>query len=218
MQKNIKTTTPKEQMLKKIRHALLQKREHPYPNFEETALHADESDPIDVLFAQRLTAVAGHFIYCEDEVAFIEGLLALAEQEKLRRMYAWERPIQQLLDTYEFPFFSSERDFAEAEAGITTCEALIARSGSILVSNGNAAGRRLTIYPHVHVIVAYASQLVMDIKDGLDLVRQRYSESLPSLISVITGPSRTADIEKTLVLGAHGPKEIYVFLLEDRLA
>ncbi|GGG78175.1 hypothetical protein GCM10007415_07740 [Parapedobacter pyrenivorans] len=204
-------------MLKKIRHALLQKREHPYPNFEDMPLHAEESDPIDVLFAQRLTAVAGHFIYCEDEVALIEGLLFLAEQEKLRRMYAWEPSIQQLLDRYEFPFFRTEKDFAEAEAGITACEALIARSGSILISNGNAAGRRLTIYPHVHVVVAYASQLVMDIKDGLDFVQQRYGENLPSLISVISGPSRTADIEKTLVLGAHGPKKLYVFLLEDRL-
>lgn len=204
-------------MLKKIRHALLQKREHPYPNFEDMPLHAEESDPIDVLFAQRLTAVAGHFIYCEDEVALIEGLLLLAEQEKLRRMYAWEPSIQQLLDRYEFPFFRTEKDFAEAEAGITACEALSARSGSVLISNGNAAGRRLTIYPHVHVVVAYASQLVMDIKDGLDFVQQRYGENLPSLISVISGPSRTADIEKTLVLGAHGPKKLYVFLLEDRL-
>lgn len=203
-------------MLKKIRHALLQKREHPYPNFEETALHAETAEPVDILFAQRLTAVAGHFIYCEDEVSFIEGLLALAEQEKLRRMYAWEPRVKQLLDNYEFPYFETEKDFVDAEAGITACEALIARSGSVLVSNGSAAGRRLTIYPHIHVVVAYASQLVMDIKDGLDLVGQRYGDNLPSLISLITGPSRTADIEKTLVLGAHGPKDLYVFLLEDR--
>jgi len=203
-------------MLKKIRHALLQKREHPYPNFEETVLHAETAEPVDILFAQRLTAVAGHFIYCEDEVSFIEGLLALAEQEKLRRMYAWEPRVKQLLDDYEFPYFETEKDFADAEAGITACEALIARSGSVLVSNGSAAGRRLTVYPHIHVVVAYASQLVMDIKDGLDLVGQRYGDNLPSLISLITGPSRTADIEKTLVLGAHGPKDLYVFLLEDR--
>ncbi len=204
-------------MLKKIRHALLQKREHPYPNFEETALHAEVAEPIDVLFAQRLTAVAGNFIYCEDEVSFIEGLLALAEQGKLRRMYAWEPRIRQLLDNYEFPYFQTDKDFSEAEAGITGCEALIARSGSVLVSNEGGAGRRLTIYPHIHVVVAYASQLVMDIKDGLDLIRQRYGDNIPSLISLVTGPSRTADIEKTLVLGAHGPKNLYVFLLEDRL-
>lgn len=217
MQRNIKATTAKEQMLKKIRHALLQKREHPYPNFEETALHAETAEPMDVLFAQQLTAVAGHFIYCEDEVSFIEGLLALAEQEKLRRMYVWEPKVRQLLDNYEFPYFQTDKGFMEAEAGITGCEALIARSGSVLVSNGGAAGRRLSIYPHIHVVVAYASQLVMDIKDGLDFMRQRYGDNIPSLISLITGPSRTADIEKTLVLGAHGPKNLYVFLLEDRL-
>ncbi len=216
MQKNVKNTTAKEQMLKKIRHALLQKREHPYPNFEETALHVRETDPIDILFAERLTAVAGKFVYCEDEVSFIENLLSLAEKEKLRKMYAWEPSVQQLLDKYEFPYFRTEKDFMEAEAGITTCEALIARSGSILVSNGNAGGRRLTIYPSIHIVVAFTSQLVMDIKDGLAIMQQKYGAALPSLISAVTGPSRTADIEKTLVLGAHGPKELYVFLLEDR--
>jgi len=214
MQKNIKNTTSKEQMLKKIRHALLQKREHPYANFEETALHVQETHPLDILFAERLTAVAGKFVYCEDEVSLIENLLSLAEAEKLRKMYAWEPPVQQLLDRYEFPFFRTEKDFAEAEAGITTCEALIARSGSVLVSNGNAGGRRLGIYPNIHVVIAYTSQLVMDIKDGLSLMQQKYGAALPSLISVVTGPSRTADIEKTLVLGAHGPKELYVFMID----
>jgi L-lactate dehydrogenase complex protein LldG len=56
----------------------------------------------------------------------------------------------------------------------------------------------------------------MDIKHGLALIRDRYGNKLPSLVSAITGPSRTADIEKKLVLGAHGPKDLYVFLLEDR--
>jgi len=215
MQKNVKNTTAKEQMLKKIRQALLQKREHPYPNFEETELHVRETDPIDILFAERLTAVAGKFVYCEDEVSFVENLLALAEEKRFRKMYAWEPAIQQLLDRYEFPYFRTEKDFVDAEAGITACEALIARSGSVLVSNGMGS-RRLSIYPSIHIVVAYASQLVMDIKDGLSLMQQKYDAALPSMISVVTGPSRTADIEKTLVLGAHGPKELYVFLLEDR--
>lgn len=203
-------------MLKKIRHALLQKREHPYPNFEETALHVEETEPLDILFAERMTAVAGKFVYCEDEVAFVENLLSLAETAKLRKMYAWEPAVQQLLDRYEFPFFRTEKDFMEAEAGITTCEALIARSGSVLVSNGKGGSRRLTIYPSIHVVVAYTSQLVMDIKDGLAAMQRKYGAALPTLISVVTGPSRTADIEKTLVLGAHGPKELYVFLIEDQ--
>ena len=76
------------------------------------------------------------------------------------------------------------------------------------------AGRRLSIYPPVHIVLAYTSQIVLDIKDGLKLLKEKYEGSLPSMISNVTGPSRTADIEKTLVLGAHGPKELFVFLLE----
>ncbi len=53
-----------------------------------------------------------------------------------------------------------------------------------------------------------------DVKDALQLVKEKYSDKLPSLITFATGPSRTADIEKTLVVGVHGPKEVYLFLVE----
>lgn len=204
-------------MLKKIRHALLQTREHPYPAFEESPMYETVDDAsLDVLFAERLTAVAGNFVYCEDDIQLIENLLALVEKEKLNKIYVWEESIQHLLDTYEFPYYRTDGDFENAEIGITSCEALIARHGSVLISNANTAGRRLSIYPHVHVVIAKTSQLVLDIKNGLNLLRSKYGNALPSLITTLTGPSRTADIEKTLVLGAHGPRSLYVFLLEDR--
>ena len=201
-------------MLKNIRQALLQKREHPYPSFEEMPLYAVDGESVDVRFAQQFTAIGGRFMYCEDELQLVENLVLLAEKEKLRRMYAWEPEIRELLGQYEFPIYETDRDFMEAEVGITGCEALVARSGSILVSNGTAAGRRLGIYPHIHIVIAYTSQLVWDIKDGLELIANRYEEQLPSMINLVSGPSRTADIEKTLVMGAHGPKDLYLFLLE----
>jgi L-lactate dehydrogenase complex protein LldG len=102
----------------------------------------------------------------------------------------------------------------QADVGITLCEALVARNGSVLVSNGSAAGRRLSIYPNIHIVLAYTSQLVMDLKDGFALLKEKYGDRLPSMISNVTGPSRTADIEKTLVIGAHGPKELFVFLID----
>ena len=51
-------------------------------------------------------------------------------------------------------------------------------------------------------------------QDALQGAREKYGEQLPSLITFATGPSRTADIEKTLVVGVHGPKEVYLFLVE----
>ncbi len=210
----MKETTSKEKMLKKIRKALLEKRDNPYPNLEDTPLYADYTDHIDLLFAEQLTAVAGNFVFCEDDIQLIENLLHLAEEKNWRKIYGWEPKVQSLLSKYEFPYYSTDTDFLNAEVGITLCEALIARNGSVMVSNGNLAGRRLSIYPNVHIVIAYTSQLVLDLKDAFRLLKQKYGESIPTMISNITGPSRTADIEKTLVLGAHGPKEFYVFLLE----
>jgi L-lactate dehydrogenase complex protein LldG len=210
----MKETTSKEKMLKKIRKALLEKRDNPYPSIEDSSLYEEYTGHLDLLFAEQLTSVAGNFIFCEDKVQLIENLLFLAEEKSWRRIYCWEPELQQLLSTYEYPFYSTDTDFLNAEVGITSCEALIARNGSILVSNGSNAGRRLSIYPHVHIVIAYTSQLTLDLKDAFMFLKQKYPDELPSMISNITGPSRTADIEKTLVLGAHGPKELYVFLLE----
>ena len=211
----MKESTSKEKMLKKVRKALLEKREHPYPNLEELALYEEYSGYLDILFAEQLTSVAGSFIFCESEIQFIENLLDLAQERSWYKVFCWEPKLQAILKTYEYPFFSSDTHFLEAEVGISFCESLIARNGSIMVSNGNAAGRRLSIYPHIHIVLAYTSQLVLDLKDSFKLLKSKYGDEFPSMISSITGPSRTADIEKTLVLGAHGPKELFVFLIDD---
>jgi len=213
---NIRNTTAKERMLKKVRQALLQKRENPHPNLEEMPLYKDETEPLDVTFARELNAVSGNFIYCDGEISVVENLIALVEQFHISKIVVWEPAIQKMLGHYGFPFLKGEDNLQDVEAGITGCEALIARNGSILVSNANRSGRSLSIFAPIHIVFAKASQIVMDIKHALTLVKQRYGEQLPSMLSVVTGPSRTADIEKKLVLGAHGPKSLYVFLIEDR--
>ena len=207
-------TTSKERLLKKIRKALLERRDNPYPTLEDLPLYAPATELPEVMFAEQFTAVAGQFVFCEDEIQFIEILINLAEERNWRKIYCWESALQELLKKYEYPYFETDKDFEQADVGFTLCEALIARNGSILVSNANAAGRRLGIYPNVHIVLAYTSQLVTDLKDGFKLIKNKYGHNTPSLISTITGPSRTADIEKTLVLGAHGPKELFVFLLD----
>jgi L-lactate dehydrogenase complex protein LldG len=212
MQENISS---KELMLKKIRKALLEKRDIPYLNLEESPVYKKNEELLEVLFAEELTAVSGNFIFCENGIDFIENILELADKFKWRKIYCWEPELQELLSHYEFPFYETDKDFEMAEVGITLCEALVARNGSVIVSNNNAAGRRLSIFPHYHIVIARTGQLVLDLKDAFDLLKSKYGTQIPSMISTITGPSRTADIEKTLVLGAHGPKELFVFLVDD---
>ena len=212
MQENVSS---KELMLKKIRKALLEKRDNPYPNLEDTALYKNNEEILEVQFAEQLSAVSGNFIFCENGMDFIENILGLADKFNWRKIYCWEPELQALLEEYEFPFYKTDKDFEMAEVGITLCEALIARNGSVLVSNHDAAGRRLSIYPQHHLVIAKTGQLVPDLKDAFSLMKSKYGTQLPSMLSIITGPSRTADIEKTLVLGAHGPKDLFVFLVDD---
>lgn len=207
-------TTSKEKLLKKIRKALLEKRDNPYPNLEDLSHYPKNEELPEVLFAEQFAAVSGQFVFCEDDVQFIENLLELAEERKWHKIYCWEPPLQDILTKFDYPFYETDKDFEQADVGFTLCEALIARNGSVLLSNANMAGRRLSIYPPVHIVLAYSSQIVVDLKDGFKLIKKKYGHNLPSMISNVTGPSRTADIEKTLVLGAHGPKELFVFLMD----
>jgi len=100
------------------------------------------------------------------------------------------------------------------DAGITSCEALVAQTGSLLVSSATSGGRALSILPHVHVVVATCDQIVATLADALHAAQVRHDGHLPSMLSFITGPSRTGDIERILVLGAHGPKELIVILVD----
>ena len=82
------------------------------------------------------------------------------------------------------------------------------------MSAAQQSGRTVSVYTPVHICIAYVDQLVYDIKDALLLIKQKYAGNIPSLITFASGPSRTADIEKTLVVGVHGPKEVYLFLID----
>lgn len=99
----------------------------------------------------------------------------------------------------------------EAELGVTGCDCLVAQTGSIFVSTCSAGGRALSVLPPVHLVVARREQLVPDLAAAFALLRQRYGGRWPSSLSLITGPSRTADIEKILVMGAHGPKRLALY-------
>jgi L-lactate dehydrogenase complex protein LldG len=74
-----------------------------------------------------------------------------------------------------------------------------------------------SVYFPVHIVFAYANQIVADIEDAFVAMRKKYGTDLPSMMNLITGPSRTADIEKTLVVGVHGPAEVFCFYINADL-
>jgi len=105
-------------------------------------------------------------------------------------------------------------DVADADLGITGCDALVAATGSIVLTARSGGGRALSVLPPAHLVIARREQLVPHLADAFSVLRARHAPAWPTLMTVITGPSRTADIEKVLVLGAHGPRELFLILVD----
>ena len=205
-------------ILGRIRGALAQPVPLPErPDFQLPVHPPLPAEDLAVVFAASFQRVGGEFYYCETLAHLAAQLAAFrARQPALAPPYIWEPELQQLLTEARVPFRAGEHDFRQnADLGLTSCEALVARTGSVLVSAATASGRRLSIYPDQHLVLARPRQVVAEIGDALRLVQARYGAAPPSMVSLTTGPSRTADIEKTLVLGAHGPRRLVLFLLED---
>jgi len=200
----------KNNILKKIRMALAQPTPLPFPKSEgsDSVFQPLQQDLV-VEFAEQFTQLQGKFLFCLDRQELAHHFDKLCYQNQWTRIFcaeeAWKDIVQPTL---------LHDDIATCDVAVTTCEFLIARTGSIVLSSVHQ-GRLPSVYAPIHVCIATTSQLVYDVKDGLTGLKDKYRQFLPSSITFATGPSRTADIEKTLVVGVHGPKEVYCFVMDE---
>jgi L-lactate dehydrogenase complex protein LldG len=207
-------SSAKENILKKIRKALSESTPIPFPQSEGShSVFQPSKQDLEIEFAEQFAKLQGKFVFCIDHRELVEQLNALIATQGWKNIFCREEKVRKTLQENGFGNFSST-DLGESEAAITTCETLVARTGSIVLSSANPSGRTVSVYTPVHVCIAYTDQLVYDIRDGLLALKEKYGQQLPSLMTFATGPSRTADIEKTLVVGVHGPKQVYLFLVD----
>ncbi|MEE4177545.1 MAG: lactate utilization protein [Bacteroides sp.] len=213
----MKESTIKEKVLKKVRDALVNQQLPPYESVDlESPVHAaPDSEFLDVSFAESFSKVNGNFIYCADYEELSNNLRALLKEKGIEKLFCGEEFFGGFLGEKGIACIRDCKLMDECQAALTGCEVLVSRLGAIVMSSKQGGGRRSFIYPPVHIVVASSRQLVWDIKDAFQFMNKKYDGVLPSMITFVTGPSRTADIEKTLVHGAHGPKEVYLFLVED---
>jgi L-lactate dehydrogenase complex protein LldG len=209
----------RKHILEKIKAAKISHDERIKTSFPKHQHNSSEylpplDDLPEVVFARNLIQVKGKFVYCPNQKELILALRILYHEENWENIYCGEPAIQDFLKRAGLPFFSETDKIMDVQAAFTGCEFLVARTGSIMVSSAQGSGRRIFAHTPVHAIIARSGQLVPEIGDALQAIKGKYGE-MPSQISMITGPSRTADIEKTLVMGVHGPHDLYVFLLND---
>jgi L-lactate dehydrogenase complex protein LldG len=203
----------RDTILKKIKQALKQPVPVPFPATQPLPLYPALQQEPALEFAERFTNLQGRFSYCSSEEELVAQLSSLAETRKWKKIFCRETALQEMLHASGFPF-NYHPTLADCDAAITGCEYLVARTGSILLSSAGESGRTVSVYAPIHICIAYTHQLVEDIADGLEKALLQ-NPTYPSLLTLATGPSRTADIEKTLVVGVHGPKEVFCFLIDQ---
>lgn len=214
----LKTSKAREQILARIRKGLNNGSfPMPYPEVEkETAenLYAKTDLSHEEKFAEEFIKLGGKFVYCNNEQELIDAVHTLYDHNGWTEILCAEDHLMKLFNNNKLEFIRpADRNNSTADACITGCETFVARTGSTLLSSKQHLGRIAPVYYPVHIIVAYINQVVPDISDAIDFLKKKYGTNLPSMINLNTGPSRTADIEKTLVVGVHGPKEVYCFLV-----
>ncbi len=209
----MKVSSSKEKILKKIREALSNPVPLPFPKSEGTnSVFTPQKEELEYLFAEEFTKLLGKFAFCVNETDMKLQLMKLAAEKKWKNLYCVET---ELLKKFNGKgVFDNGISLAECDASVTSCEYLIARTGAIVMTSAQQSGRTVSAYAPVHICIAYVDQLVYDTRDALKLLKTKYGNNIPSFITFAAGPSRTADIEKTLVVGVHGPKEVYLFLID----
>lgn len=177
---------------------------------------------------KELEALSAVFHEVERLEEFPGVLGAILREHEVRKALFWEHPLLEalevrgllgakaveVLDPREAEGFVGQ--VARADLGITAAECAIVESGALMVRASQGWPRAASLLPPVHVAILTARQRLRTVWDLVPLWRQWLSTQgqLPSGIHLITGPSRTADIELTLVLGAHGPKVLHVVALD----
>jgi L-lactate dehydrogenase complex protein LldG len=211
----MKVSSSKEKILKKIREALSNPVPLPFPKSEGTnSVFQQQAEDLEIIFAEEFTKLLGKFAFCVNETDMKLQLQQLIIEKKWDNIFCREDDLLKIFEENKFAGFNKST-LKDCDAAITSCKYLIARTGSIVMTSEQQSGRTVSAYAPVHICIAYVNQLVYETRDALKLLKKEYGNNLPSFITFAAGPSRTADIEKTLVVGVHGPKEVYLFLIDE---
>ncbi|MEE8188827.1 MAG: lactate utilization protein C [Kiloniellales bacterium] len=177
--------------------------------------HVEQVDLFDSMAREQAATVVHVASAAEIPAAITEYLKAGNLPPKLRMA---PHPELEALPWDSQPLIEVETGAARGDdqVSVTAAFAGIAETGTLLLTSGPQGPTTLNFLPETHIVVLKASQVVGAYEDAWDRVRAAYGRDvLPRTVNFITGPSRTADIEQTIQLGAHGPRRLHIVLIED---
>ena len=177
-------------------------------------------------FRERLESVGGHceIVQGEDEAARCLSAIVQELQSKnaAQRIALSDAPVLSILaggiTADEIKVCPEVGDLFNFDVGITMAQAGIAETGTVVLEAESERHRLVSLLPPVHIAIVYARDVVLTIGDALHQLHGDDAKGMSRAITFITGPSRTADIELTLTVGVHGPKELHVVVIDDQPA
>ncbi len=193
-------------------------------------------DALVQTFKREFERVSGELEVCEGSVAVLDKIRELVQScginkvavsdheicrqlqvaEKLQAEMAEGQVLQEEINSEDsFHRFRLKQQLSQVQLSITGAEYLIADIGAIVVTAGQQASRQISLLPNVHLVLATPEQLYPNMAALFLQIYEKHGENLPgSALTVITGPSRTADIEKVLIRGVHGPNRLLAMICE----
>jgi L-lactate dehydrogenase complex protein LldG len=211
----MKVSSSKEKILKKIREALSNPVPLPFSKSEgSNSVFQPQTEELEILFAEEFTKLGGKFAFCINEEDAKNQILKLIAFRKWQHVFCKEKNLIQLLQEKES--LSLNSSLTDSDTAITSCDYLVARTGSIVMSSAQPGGSTISAYAPVHICIAYVDQLVYDTYEVLKAIKNRNTKDIPSFITFAAGPGSTSDIENSRIIGTHGPQEIYLFLIDKK--
>jgi L-lactate dehydrogenase complex protein LldG len=176
------------------------------------------------LFKQNLESVTGHCIIVQNETGIARALTQIVSDLQKTNLRAQRIAISDVpslkslmyltdLEIEELAIAPNAHDIFSFDVGITTAQAAIAETGTLVLDSAHERHRLVSLVPPVHIAILDASRICETLDEALTLLRS--GKEISPTVTFVTGPSRTADIELTLAIGVHGPQELYVIINES---
>lgn len=178
-----------------------------------------EGEALLTLFARQAEAVAATVARVASDSEVPEAVAEFLKQSNLslRIRIAPHPELQRLPWAQKAPLLEVSEGRADPQdlVAVTPAFAAVAETGTLVLHSGPQTPTLLNFLPETHVVVLRASQVVGAYEDVWERLREGNPTALPRTLNMITGPSRTADIEQRLELGAHGPRRLHILLIAE---
>ncbi len=213
--------TTREQFLGNVAGALRDRQQRPTPPDRTPTRLISSGSNIRDLFVKNVEA-AGMHICCVADTDAAGQVVEILRKHNVQSAFVTGEPILKLLGVAEavaaagirvLPFVQADDDLFAAGAGVTAACYGVAETGSIVLVGSADSPRQASLVPPVHIAALREDQLVPDLLDLMDVLARSRPEDLSHGMCMVTGPSKSADIELALVKGVHGPGHEYVLLL-----